>query len=194
MRSLRWNSLSLSSQWSEKAQEKREVSVLKTTERERKERFWSSFWRFLTSLLSRAFSLPLCFCVCSRCFPSHKTNRRRLKREVCFENNNRERESTRERERFWSVLLSRALLCSSVCLPLCLVCFPHKTNWLTRQRDKNATIFITIGLVVGATIGRQINLGNSQRRRRKRRGTFDDDEREEYDDKQRQRWRQMGES
>jgi hypothetical protein len=65
---------------------------------------------------------------------------------------------------------------------------------LTRQRDKNATIFITIGLVVGATIGRQINLGNSQRRRRKRRGTFDDDEREEYDDKQRQRWRQMGES
>jgi hypothetical protein len=79
-------SLSLSSQWSEKAQEKREVSVLKTTQRERKERFWSSFWRFLTSLLSRAFSLPLCFCVCSRCFPSHKTNRRRLKREVCFEN------------------------------------------------------------------------------------------------------------
>jgi hypothetical protein len=66
---------------------------------------------------------------------------------------------------------------------------------LTRRRDTNATFFITIGLVVGATIGRQINLGNSQRRRRKRRGTFDDDdEREEYDDKQRQRWRQMGES
>jgi hypothetical protein len=73
--------------------------------------------------------------------------------------------------------------------------FSPQTNRLTRRRDKNATIFITIGLVVGATIGRQINLGNSQRRRRKRRGTFDDDdEREEYDDKQRQRWRQMGES
>ena len=71
---------------------------------------------------------------------------------------------------------------------------PQNKFRLTRQRDKNATIFITIGLVVGATIGRQINLGNSQRRRRKRRGTFDDDEREEYNEQLRQRWRQMGES
>ena len=136
-----------------------------------------------------------------RWFPPHETKGERLKRErsalKTTTHTHRERERVRERvrARFWSVLCRRALLCSSFfCLPLCLVCFPHKTNWLTRQRDKNATIFITIGLVVGATIGRQINLGNSQRRRRKRRGTFDDDEREEYDDKQRQRWRQMGES
>ncbi len=91
------------------------------------------------------------------------------------------------------VLFNRALLCSSFFLPLFSSQNTQKI-WLTRQRDTNATFFITIGLVVGATIGRQINLGNSQRRRRKRRGTFDDDEREEYDDKQRQRWRQMGES
>ena len=152
------------------------------------------FVLFDSSALFELFRFLFIVCQHSVVFPHTKQTGERLKREVCFENNNRERESTRERERFWSVLLSRALLCSSVCLPLCLVCFPHKTNWLTRQRDKNATIFITIGLVVGATIGRQINLGNSQRRRRKRRGTFDDDEREEYDDKQRQRWRQMGES
>ena len=170
-----------------------------TERKERRFRAVSVFVLFHASaFVFELFRFLFSKCVNALLFSPTRNKRREVEeREVCFENNNTHTEREREsaRARFWSVLCRRALLCSSFfCLPLRLVCFPHKTNWLTRQRDKNATIFITIGLVVGATIGRQINLGNSQRRRRKRRGTFDDDEREEYDDKQRQRWRQMGES
>ena len=129
--------------------------------------------------------------------PTRNKEREVEEREVCFENNNTHTERERESA---SAFLVGALSPRSALFELFLPSsssrlFSPRTNLLTRQRDKNATFFITIGLVVGATIGRQINLGNSQRRRRKRRGTFDDDdEREEYDDKQRQRWRQMGES
>lgn len=65
MRSLRWNSLSLSSQWSEKAQEKREVSVLKTTEREKREILEQFLALFDFSAFASFFASSLFLCLLS---------------------------------------------------------------------------------------------------------------------------------
>ena len=102
---------------------------------ERKERRFREQFSLFVLFHASAFVFELFRFLFSKCVnallfsPTRNKRREVEEREVCFENNNTHREREREsaRERFWSVLCRRALLCSSFfCLPLRLVCFPHK--------------------------------------------------------------------
>ena len=82
---------------SEKPQ-KREVCVAENNREREKRDFRAVSLLFLTPLLYEIFRFLFIVCLNSVVFPHTKQTGERLKREVCFENNNRERERVRESE------------------------------------------------------------------------------------------------